>query len=68
MAVRTRRRRLPIPILIGIAIRLVGGSSPGRGPAFLDQITNNGLFVGLAAVAVAIVTLALAVIIAGVLR
>jgi ABC-2 type transport system permease protein len=43
-----------IPILIGIAIRLVGGSSPGRGPAFLDQITNNGLFVGLAAMTVAI--------------
>lgn len=43
-----------IPILIGVAIRLVGGSSPGRGPAFLDQITNNGLFVGLAAMTVAI--------------
>jgi ABC-2 type transport system permease protein len=43
-----------IPILMGIAIRLVGGSNPGRGPAFLDQITNNGLFVGLAAMTVAI--------------
>lgn len=43
-----------IPILIGIAIRLVGGSGPGSGPAFLDQITNNGLFVGLAAMTVAI--------------
>ena len=43
-----------IPILIGIAIRLLGGSDPGRGPAFLDQITNNGLFVGLAAMTVAI--------------
>lgn len=43
-----------IPILIGIALRLAGGSSPGRGPAFLDQITNNGLFVGLAAMTVAI--------------
>ncbi|MFS0734086.1 ABC transporter permease subunit [Microbacterium sp. 1P10UB] len=43
-----------IPILIGVALKLVGGSSPGRGPAFLDQITNNGLFVGLAAVTVAI--------------
>ncbi len=43
-----------IPILIGIAIRLVGGSGPGGGPAFLDQITNNGLFVGLAAMTVAI--------------
>ena len=27
-----------IPILIGIAIRVAGGASPGRGPAFLDQI------------------------------
>lgn len=43
-----------IPILIGVALRLAGGSSPGRGPAFLDQITNNGLFVGLAAMTVAI--------------
>lgn len=43
-----------IPILLGIAIRLVGGSDPGRGPAFLDQITNNGLFVALAALTVAI--------------
>lgn len=43
-----------IPLLLGIAIRLVGGSDPGRGPAFLDQITDNGLFVGLAALAVAI--------------
>lgn len=43
-----------IPILLGVAIRLVGGSRPGRGPAFLDQITNNGLFVALAALTVAI--------------
>ncbi|WP_404434478.1 ABC transporter permease [Microbacterium lacus] len=43
-----------IPILLGVAIRLVGGSDPGRGPAFLDQITNNGLFVALAALTVAI--------------
>ena len=43
-----------IPILLGIAIRLVGGSRPGRGPAFLDQITDNGLFVALAALTVAI--------------
>ncbi|MRG59185.1 ABC transporter permease subunit [Agromyces sp. CFH 90414] len=43
-----------IPILIGIAIRIAGGSSAGRGPAFLDQITGNGLFVGIAAMTVAI--------------
>lgn len=43
-----------IPILLGIAVKLVGGSRPGRGPAFLDQITDNGLFVALAALTVAI--------------
>lgn len=43
-----------IPILLGIAIRIAGSSSPGRGPAFLDQITGNGLFVALAALTVAI--------------
>ena len=43
-----------IPILLGIAVRIVGGSRPGRGPAFLDGITDNGLFVALAALTVAI--------------
>ena len=42
-----------IPILIGIAIRLAGGASAGRGPAFLDQIAGNGLFVSLTALVVA---------------
>jgi ABC-2 type transport system permease protein len=42
-----------IPILIGIAIRVAGGASPGRGPAFLDQIAGNGLFVSLTALVVA---------------
>ena len=43
-----------IPILLGVAIRIAGSSSPGRGPAFLDQIPGNGLFVALAALTVAI--------------
>ncbi|HEX5728001.1 ABC transporter permease [Microbacterium sp.] len=43
-----------IPILMAVAIRVVGGANPGRGPAFLDQITDNGLFVALAAMVVAI--------------
>src|SRR5690349_20360924 len=43
-----------IPILLAVAIRIVGGSNPGRGPAFLDQIAANGLFVGMAATVVAI--------------
>jgi ABC-2 type transport system permease protein len=42
-----------IPILIAIAIRVSGGASAGRGPAFLDQITGNGLFVGMTALVVA---------------
>ncbi|MFE5410657.1 ABC transporter permease [Microbacterium sp. NPDC056569] len=43
-----------IPVLLGVAVRLVGGSRPGRGPAFLDQITDNGLFVAFAALTVAV--------------
>lgn len=43
-----------IPVLIGVAIRLAGDGGSGRGPAFLDQITNNGLFVGVTAITVAI--------------
>ncbi|WP_430647173.1 ABC transporter permease [Agromyces sp. GXS1127] len=42
-----------IPILIAVAIRLAGPSSPGRGPAFLDQVAGNGLFVGVTALVVA---------------
>lgn len=42
-----------IPILIGIAIRVAGPAGSGRGPAFLDQIAGNGLFVGVTALVVA---------------
>ncbi|MBM7502623.1 ABC transporter permease [Agromyces aurantiacus] len=42
-----------IPILIAVAIRVAGASSPGRGPAFLDQVAGNGLFVGVTALVVA---------------
>ncbi|RXZ43312.1 ABC transporter permease [Agromyces binzhouensis] len=42
-----------IPILIAIAIRIAGPSGPGRGPAFLDQVAGNGLFVGMTALVVA---------------
>lgn len=44
-----------VPILIAVAVRLSssdGGS--GRGPAFLDSITQNGLFVAITALTVAI--------------
>ncbi|MHC5796561.1 ABC transporter permease [Lacisediminihabitans sp. FW035] len=35
-----------IPVLIALAVRLTSsGQSSGRGPAFLDQVSQNGLFV-----------------------
>jgi ABC-2 type transport system permease protein len=35
-----------IPILIALAVRLTSSGPPsGRGPAFLDQVSQNGLFV-----------------------
>jgi ABC-2 type transport system permease protein len=44
-----------IPVLMAIAVRLTSDSRPsGRGPAFLDQITHNGLFVGVTALIVSI--------------
>ncbi|WP_239082778.1 ABC transporter permease [Subtercola lobariae] len=44
-----------IPILIAVAVRISSaGSTPGRGPAFLGQITNNGLFVGLVALIICV--------------
>ncbi|WP_400997415.1 ABC transporter permease [Agromyces sp. GXQ0307] len=42
-----------IPILIAVAIRIAAPSGPGRGPAFLDQVAGNGLFVGVTALVVA---------------
>ena len=43
-----------IPILIAIAVRVTESTSTGRGPAFLDRITQNGLFVGITALVVSI--------------
>ncbi|GAB3520022.1 ABC transporter permease [Arthrobacter monumenti] len=62
LSVLFRRRRTwalllalaAIPILIAIAVRLTSGPPSGRGPAFLDQITQNGLFVSVTALTVAI--------------
>jgi ABC-2 type transport system permease protein len=42
-----------IPILIAVAVKL-SRSSRGGGPPFLDQITQNGLFVAVVGLAVAI--------------
>ncbi|MCU1441881.1 MAG: transporter permease [Cryobacterium sp.] len=44
-----------IPLLIAIAVRLSGGpSTPGRGPAFLDRVAQNGLFVAVTGLVVSI--------------
>ncbi|MEY2849711.1 MAG: hypothetical protein RI885_2378 [Actinomycetota bacterium] len=44
-----------VPVMIAAAIRLSSSEvSPGRGPAFLDSITQNGLFVALTALTVCI--------------
>jgi ABC-2 type transport system permease protein len=43
-----------IPVLIAIAVRLSSTVPPGRGPAFLDRITQNGLFVAVTALLVSV--------------
>lgn len=41
-----------VPILIAVAVRITGGST--RGPAFLSDITSNGLFVAFTALVVCV--------------
>ncbi|HET6240396.1 MAG TPA: ABC transporter permease subunit [Arthrobacter sp.] len=43
-----------IPVLIAVAVRVSSAVPPGRGPAFLDRITQNGLFVGVTAMLVSV--------------
>jgi ABC-2 type transport system permease protein len=43
-----------IPVLIAVAVRLSSAVPAGRGPAFLDRITQNGLFVGVTAMLVSV--------------
>ena len=38
-----------LPVLVMLAIRYGGGPDQGDGPAFLNQVTNNGVFATLAA-------------------
>jgi ABC-2 type transport system permease protein len=63
LSVLFRRRRTwamlvalaAVPILIAIAVKVDSSSrGAGRGPAFLDQITHNGLFVVLTALVVCV--------------
>lgn len=43
-----------IPVLIAVAVRISSSVPPGRGPAFLDRITQNGLFVAFTAMLVSV--------------
>lgn len=43
-----------IPILLAVAVRITTDGDSGRGPAFLGSITQNGLFVALTSLVVAI--------------
>jgi ABC-2 type transport system permease protein len=43
-----------IPVLIAVAVRLSSAVPPGRGPAFLDRISQNGLFVAFTAMLVSV--------------
>ncbi|MEO7122144.1 MAG: ABC transporter permease, partial [Lacisediminihabitans sp.] len=63
LSVLFRRRRTwamlaalaAVPILIAVAVRVTSSSrTAGRGPAFLDQITQNGLFVAVTALTLCI--------------
>ncbi|MEW1984398.1 ABC transporter permease [Pseudarthrobacter oxydans] len=62
IAVLFRRRRTwalllalaAIPVLIAVAVRVSSAVPPGRGPTFLDRITQNGLFVAFTAMLVSV--------------
>lgn len=62
LSVLFRRRRTwamfialaAVPILVAVAVRLSSRRPSGRGPAFLDQISQNGLFVSTVALAISI--------------
>jgi ABC-2 type transport system permease protein len=44
-----------IPVLLAVAVALTAQElAPGEGPPFLDRVTQNGLFVGFAAMIIAI--------------
>ena len=43
-----------VPILIAVAVRLASPPGRGEGPPLLDQVTGNGLFVGLSALIICI--------------
>ncbi len=60
LSVLFRRRRIQallaalafVPIAIMAAIKIGGGPEGGEGPAFLNQVTHNGVFATLAALTI----------------
>jgi ABC-2 type transport system permease protein len=43
-----------VPVMLGTAVRIFSAPHPGEGPPMLDRVTQNGLFVGVAALIVSI--------------
>ncbi|WP_183528465.1 ABC transporter permease [Micrococcus sp. TA1] len=43
-----------VPVLIGLAVRVSAGPPRGRGPAFLDQVAGNGLFLAVVGLLVSV--------------
>src|SRR6476661_3557949 len=43
-----------IPVVIAVVVRVSSAVPPGRGPAFLDRISHNGLFVSVTAMLVSV--------------
>jgi ABC-2 type transport system permease protein len=43
-----------IPVVIAVVVRVSSAVPPGRGPAFLDRISHNGLFVAVTAMLVSV--------------
>lgn len=39
-----------IPIVVGTVLATLGGPKAGNGPAFIDQVTNNGVFLGVTSI------------------
>ena len=62
LALLFRRRRTwamflalgAVPILIAVAVRVTSGPPTGRGPAFLDRVAGNGMFVAITGLLVCI--------------
>jgi ABC-2 type transport system permease protein len=45
---------IAVPVLVTVAVAVSGGPALGRGPTFLDRVSHNGLFVGLASLTISV--------------